>query len=174
MIHFVRLGTDFPKQQTPAGPRCARNRAEHLVPSHYPWEPLLLCYFVKSPGQALFHRHDTDSQSDLIPSYGFTPFHGYLWPRSPKSSPPVYPTAICTFTLSLYETQCLVASNRKHLWHMYAEKNLHLKRYQRKTSLVQWLRLRTSNAGGVGSIPGWGTKIPHAAWQKKKEKKDIK
>ncbi|XP_033257416.1 uncharacterized protein C19orf44 homolog isoform X2 [Orcinus orca] len=32
------------------------------------------------------------------------------------------------------------------------------------TSLaVQWLRLCASNAGGVGSIPGWGTKIPHAA-----------
>ena len=31
------------------------------------------------------------------------------------------------------------------------------------TSLVvQWLRLRASNAGCVGSVPGWGTKIPHA------------
>ena len=31
------------------------------------------------------------------------------------------------------------------------------------TSLVaQWLRLRTANARGTGSIPGWGTKIPHA------------
>ena len=26
----------------------------------------------------------------------------------------------------------------------------------------QWLRLHTSNAGGTSSIPGWGTKIPHA------------
>ena len=34
------------------------------------------------------------------------------------------------------------------------------------TSLaVQWLRLHASNAGGTGSIPGQGTKIPHAAWQ---------
>ena len=35
------------------------------------------------------------------------------------------------------------------------------------TSLVVlWLRLCASNAGGVGSIPGWGTKIPNAmhAW----------
>ena len=32
------------------------------------------------------------------------------------------------------------------------------------TSLaVQWLRLRASTAGGTGSIPDWGTKIPHAA-----------
>ena len=31
------------------------------------------------------------------------------------------------------------------------------------TSLVvQWLRLRASNAGGKGLIPGQGTKIPHA------------
>ena len=31
------------------------------------------------------------------------------------------------------------------------------------TSLaVQWLRLCPSTAGGMGSIPGWGTKMPHA------------
>ena len=28
--------------------------------------------------------------------------------------------------------------------------------------MVQWLQLRAPNAGGMGSIPGWGTKIPHA------------
>ena len=50
-----------------------------------------------------------------------------------------------------------------------------------KTSLaVQWLRLRASTAGGAGSIPGQGTKIPRASqcgqnkqiffknWKKKK------
>ena len=26
--------------------------------------------------------------------------------------------------------------------------------------VVQWLGLHTSNAGGMGFIPGWGTKIP--------------
>ena len=32
------------------------------------------------------------------------------------------------------------------------------------TSLVvRWLRLRASTAGGAGSIPGQGTKIPHAS-----------
>ena len=32
-----------------------------------------------------------------------------------------------------------------------------------------------SNAGNVGSIPGWGTKIPHATWcGKKKKKKTLK
>ena len=40
----------------------------------------------------------------------------------------------------------------------------------RGTSLaVQWLRLRASTAGGVGSIPGRGTKIPHTAQPKIKE-----
>ena len=44
------------------------------------------------------------------------------------------------------------------------------------TSLaVQWLGLHASTAGGVGSIPGQGTKIPHASQcgQKKKKKKYI-
>ena len=40
------------------------------------------------------------------------------------------------------------------------------------TSLVvQWLRLHASTAGGTGSIPGGGTKIPHAT-QPKKEKEE--
>ena len=29
--------------------------------------------------------------------------------------------------------------------------------------MVQWLRRYASNAGGAGSIPSWGTKIPNAA-----------
>ena len=38
------------------------------------------------------------------------------------------------------------------------------------TSLaVQWLRFCASNAGGMGSIPGGGTKIPHAAWHSQKK-----
>ena len=40
------------------------------------------------------------------------------------------------------------------------------------TSLaVQWLRFCASNAGGMGSIPGRGTKIPHVADTAKKKKK---
>ena len=39
------------------------------------------------------------------------------------------------------------------------------------TSLpVQWLRLCTAHAGGVGLIPCQGTKIPHTAWWKKTNK----
>ena len=35
---------------------------------------------------------------------------------------------------------------------------------------VQWLRLCSSNVGGSGSIPCWGTKIPHAIWSGQKKK----
>jgi len=34
---------------------------------------------------------------------------------------------------------------------------------QRTSLAVQWLRLCSPNAGGTGSIPDGGTKIPHAA-----------
>ena len=37
--------------------------------------------------------------------------------------------------------------------------------------MVQWLRLRPSNAGDTGSIPGQGTKIPHAVSAAIKKKK---
>ena len=38
--------------------------------------------------------------------------------------------------------------------------------------MVQWWGLHASTAGGTGSIPGLGTKIPEAAWRgQKKEKK---
>ena len=36
--------------------------------------------------------------------------------------------------------------------------------------MVQWLRLRAVNAGGMGSIPGQGTNIPHAVWHAQKIK----
>ena len=42
------------------------------------------------------------------------------------------------------------------------------------TSLaVQWLGVCALTAMGPGSIPGWGTKIPQAAWRSQKEKKDV-
>ena len=41
------------------------------------------------------------------------------------------------------------------------------------TSLaVQWLRHRGPTARGIGLIPGWGTKIPHAWWQDQRKRKD--
>ena len=47
-----------------------------------------------------------------------------------------------------------------------------MNKQQTGTSLVvQGLGLCNSNAGGTGSIPGQGTKIPQAAYSQKKEKK---
>ena len=36
--------------------------------------------------------------------------------------------------------------------------------------VIQWFSFSTSNAGGAGSIPGWGTKTPHAVWCSQKIK----
>ena len=47
-------------------------------------------------------------------------------------------------------------------------------RESRGTSLViQWvIRAHASTAGGTGSIPGQGTKIPYATWQEKEREKE--
>ena len=41
--------------------------------------------------------------------------------------------------------------------------------------VVQWLRLCASSAGGMGSIPGWGTRVPtgSVAQLRKKEKNNV-
>ena len=39
--------------------------------------------------------------------------------------------------------------------------------------VVQWLRLRTSNARDMSLIPGRGNKIPHACGAAKKKKKSL-
>ena len=39
--------------------------------------------------------------------------------------------------------------------------------------MVQWLGLCASAAGGMGSIPGWGTKIPHAARHSQEKKQEF-
>ena len=51
---------------------------------------------------------------------------------------------------------------------------LYLNFWLRTCLVVQWLRLRNSNAGGTGLIPDRGTMIPHAAQcsQKLKKKKN--
>ena len=40
--------------------------------------------------------------------------------------------------------------------------------------MVQQLKLCAFNIGGVGSIPGWGTKILHAMCAAKKKRKERK
>ena len=56
-------------------------------------------------------------------------------------------------------------------WATLNESQTEIKIAQRRTSLVvQWFRLQAPAAGGVGLIPGQGTKIQHAIWPKKKKK----
>jgi len=48
-----------------------------------------------------------------------------------------------------------------------------LKEKEKGTNLVvQWLRLYTSAAGGMDSIPDLGTKIPHAMLCSQKEERE--
>ena len=35
---------------------------------------------------------------------------------------------------------------------------------------VQWLGVHAPDTGGVGSIPGWETKVLHIAWRGQKRK----
>ena len=37
--------------------------------------------------------------------------------------------------------------------------------------MVLWLRHHASTVGGIGSNPGWVTKILHATWGEKKKKR---
>ena len=67
-------------------------------------------------------------------------------------------------------------SNKKNVQNLYgANFNTLLKATKtpkHETPLVvQWLGLHTSTAGGVGSIPGQGTKVQHAAWRGQNVKK---
>ena len=53
----------------------------------------------------------------------------------------------------------------------YSQCIIRLKNDVTRTSLaVQWLRPHASFAGGRGSIPGQGAKIPQIVWQGQKKK----
>ena len=46
---------------------------------------------------------------------------------------------------------------------MYTHTHTHTYlQFSRPSLVVQWLRLQASTSGVMGSIPSWGTKIPHA------------
>ena len=48
-------------------------------------------------------------------------------------------------------------------------------RWPRRGSLMdQWLGLCASTSRGPGSIPGWGTKMPHATFMAKKKRRKEK
>ena len=91
-----------------------------------------------------------------------TPFHAYLlgyllslpWyqlPKPPSSLPSSIPPSLYPLLLSFLLKPLLSTCS--------------IIIRQGGTSLVvQWLRLRTFTIGGVGSIPGWRRKLPHAMW----------
>lgn len=68
----------------------------------------------------------------------------------------------------------LIDNRGQHLWGKKNQRT-RIRRYVLCwTSLaVQCLRLCTSRAGGAGSIPGRGTKLPHAVGHSQKEKEDM-
>ena len=39
--------------------------------------------------------------------------------------------------------------------------------------VVQWVRLCAAILWGTGSIPGWGSKLPHVAWHDQKIKAEM-
>jgi len=60
------------------------------------------------------------------------------------------------------ESRCFLPEDWE--WKERKEQGSRFKKKNLGTSMaVQWLRL-PSSAVGAGSIHGWGTKIPHAAW----------
>ena len=73
--------------------------------------------------------------------------------------------------ISLLENEISQVTTDTVWSHLYVES----KKVNFGTSLaVQWLRLRASTAGGLGSIPGWGAKILHAVHRGQKKKKERK
>ena len=59
---------------------------------------------------------------------------------------------------------------KKQVWNLRMNSNSWIQISFLGTSLaIQWLRLRVSTAGCSGSIPHWGTKIPHARVTQTKE-----
>ena len=67
---------------------------------------------------------------------------------------------------------------KKSFWNCYYFKDIHILfifiTCKETCLVVQWLRLCTVTEGGVGSIPGWETKIPYATEFGKKKKKKWK
>ena len=78
------------------------------------------------------------------------------------------------------ECHCLLLNNKEEDKFDTVNNNTdgYLKHYVGTSLAIQWLRLHVPTVGGMGSIPGPGTKIPHAPvcpipQQKKKHKNYI-
>ena len=84
-------------------------------------------------------------------------------------------STLMTLRVKLFDSKCYVnignemTSSLKKTTTTKSHRDWQLKWVDSGTSLaVQWLRLHASTAGGMGSIPGRGTKIPHAAQRSQK------
>ena len=62
----------------------------------------------------------------------------------------------------------------KHVWNYSLGIWWEVEELRGTSRVVQWLRLCTYSAGGMGSIPGWTTKIPNAKQHSQKKKKKEK
>ena len=79
--------------------------------------------------------------------------------------------------IDMYTLMCIKLMTNKNLLYKRKKKTITFFSPKKKknnpgnSQVVQWLGLCTSTAGGTGSIPGRGAKIPHATWRGVKKKK---
>ena len=67
--------------------------------------------------------------------------------------------------------ECIWSTKKKQLLHELSHDFPHwIKSFTRTLLVDQWLRFHAHSSGDTGSIPGQGTKIPHAIWCGKKKK----
>lgn len=67
-------------------------------------------------------------------------------------------------------SHCFAATQLDDFLHSCRPRSRHRTGNTPGTPLVtQWLRFPTENAGGTGSLPVWGTRVPHPVWHGKKK-----
>ena len=71
-----------------------------------------------------------------------------------------------SFSTSLIIREMQVKSPMRYY---YIPNRMAERKQNRNSLVVQWLGLHASTAGGLGSIPGQGTKIPQASWWGQKQ-----
>ena len=74
-------------------------------------------------------------------------------------------------TLLFWIRRVHLINKKKQLLHELSHDFPHwIKSFTRTLLVDQWLRFHAHSSGDTGSIPGQGTKIPHAIWCGKKKK----